>query len=183
MLLSKLKSVNNVQPETIKSESVELKGYLTSLNIAKWADLVIDNSSLFDYSYANYLYNTKSRIRKILCNIIYYVENKKVVKNGFSQTGFVKRELPKFNRLVLDYQLFKRNWSIEVSPNCLSELVELNHLKNVVPAFSKDRIYEVNSLSDAWSIFDQIYGQTFDLRNKLKHYSLAIKISSKLIVF
>ena len=71
MLLSKVKSVNNVQPETINSESVELKGHLTSLNIAKWVDLVIENSSLFDSSYANYLYSTYSKIRIILCNIIY----------------------------------------------------------------------------------------------------------------
>ena len=35
------------------------------------------------------------------------------------------------------------------------------------------------SLSEAWSILDQIYGQKFDLRNKLKHEFLVIKLAQR----
>ena len=90
-----------------------------------------------------------------------------------------KREIPKFDRLVLDYPLFKRNWSIEISLNCLPEHIKINHLKSAVPALSKDRLYEVVNLSEAWSILDQIYGQKFDLLDKLKQEFMAIKVSSK----
>ena len=67
----------------------------------------------------------------------------------------------------LDYPLFNRNWSIEIIPNCLPELIELNHLKSAVPASSRDRLYEIMPLSEAWSLFDKLYGQNLDFGNKL----------------
>ena len=70
--------------------------------------------------------------------------------------------------------MFKKNWSIEVSPGGLPELIELNHLKDSVPATAKDRLYEVGSMSEAWSILDKVYGKEFDLRNKLKQEFLSI---------
>ena len=71
------------------------------------------------------------------------------------------------------------NWKIEITPNCLPQLVELNTLKGVVPSSARDRLYEVNTLQEAWGILDRIYGQHFDLRNKLKQEFLAIIISAK----
>ena len=75
--------------------------------------------------------------------------------------------------------MFKKNWEIEISPNCLPELIELNSLKGAVPSSARDRLYEINSLQEAWVILDRIYGQHFDLRNKLKQELFAISISAK----
>ena len=107
-------------------------------------------------------------VTKRISNLLYFAEEKIAIRKGFSQTGFAKRELPKFSGSVLDYPLFKKNWSIEITPNCLPQLVELNTLKGVVPLSAKDRLYEVETLQEAWHILDRIYGQHFDLRNKLK---------------
>ena len=41
---------------------------------------------------------------------------------------------------------------------------KINHLKSAIPASSKDRLYEVVNLSEAWSILDQVYSQKFDMR-------------------
>ena len=79
----------------------------------------------------------------------------------------------------MDFPLFKKNWSIEVSPRGLPELIELNHLKDSVPPAARDRLYEIETLREAWSILDKIYGKEFDLRNRLKQEFLAIKISAK----
>ncbi len=100
-------------------------------------------------------------------------------KKGFSSVWYKKRDPPSFSGSVLDYPLFKKNWSIEVSPGGLPDLIELNHLKDSVPATAKDRLYEVGSMSEAWSILDKVYGKEFDLRNKLKYEFLSIKISAK----
>ena len=34
-------------------------------------------------------------------------------------------------------------------------------------------------MAEAWDILDKVYGKEFDLRNKLKHSFLSIKISAK----
>ena len=68
----------------------------------------------------------------------------------------------------MDFPLFKKNWFIEVSPGGLPELIELNHLKDSVPSTARDILYEIETLTEAWSILDKIYGKEFDLRNKLK---------------
>ena len=75
--------------------------------------------------------------------------------------------------------MFKKNWAIEVTPGGLPEVIELNHLKAAVPSSAKDRLYEVETLKEAWSILEQIYGKEFDLRNRLKQEFLAIGISAK----
>ena len=56
----------------------------------------------------------------------------------------------------MDYPLFKKNWSIEISPVGLPELIELNHLKDSVPLPAKDRLYEVGSMVEAWDLLDKV---------------------------
>ena len=68
---------------------------------------------------------------------------------------------------------------MEVNPSGLPELIELNHLKNSIPPSAKDRLYEVETLKEAWSILEKIYSKSFDLRNKLKQEFLSISISAK----
>ena len=48
-----------------------------------------------------------------------------------------------------------------------------------MPFNAKDRLYEVETLEEAWTILNKIYGKEFDLRNKLKQEFLAISISAK----
>ena len=60
-----------------------------------------------------------------------------------------------FNGSVLDFSLLKKNWVIEVSPSGLPELIELNHLKNSIPPSAKDRLYEIKTLKEAWSILEK----------------------------
>ena len=78
---------------------------------------------------------------------------------GLAQTGFAKRDLPKFNWSVLDFPLLKNNWAIEVSSSELPELIELNHLKNSIPPSAKDRLYEIETLKEAWSILEKFMGK------------------------
>ena len=75
--------------------------------------------------------------------------------------------------------IVKKKWAIEVTQGGLPELIELNHLKAAVPSTAKDRLYEVETLEEAWTILNKIYGKEFDLRNKLKQEFLAISISAK----
>ena len=107
------------------------------------------------------------------------LRKKIAIRKGLAQTGFAKRNPPKLNDSVLDFPLFKKNWVIEVSPSRLPELIELNHLKNSIPPSAKVRLYEIETLKEAWSILEKIYGKSFDLKNRLKQEFLGIKISGK----
>ena len=62
----------------------------------------------------------------------------------------------------------------------MPELIELNHLKNSIPPSAKDRLYEIETLKEAWSILEKIYGKSFFLRNRLKQEFLGISISAKM---
>ena len=62
----------------------------------------------------------------------------------------------------------------------MQELIELNHLKNSIPPAAKDSLYEIETLKEAWSILEKIYGMSFDLRNRLKQEFLGINISAKM---
>ena len=53
-------------------------------------------------------------------------------------------------------------------------------MKNSIPLSAKDRLYEIETLREAWSILEKIYGKSFDLRNKLKQEFLSISISAKI---
>ena len=61
----------------------------------------------------------------------------------------------------------------------MQRLIELNHLKNSIPPSAKDRLYEIETLKEAQSILEKIYGKSFDLRNRLKQEFLGINISAK----
>ena len=52
-------------------------------------------------------------------------------------------------------------------------------MKSSLLASSRDRLYEVESLSEAWASLDKIYRQNFDIRKRLKQDILAIKTDDK----
>ena len=125
------------------------------------------------------LCNWEDKIGRDIASVLYKSEELINLRKGLAQSGIKKRDPPKFSGSVLDYPLFKKNWSIEVSPGGLPELIELNHLKDSVPVTAKDRLYEVECMAEAWKILDRVYGKEFDLRNKLKQEFLSIKLSAK----
>ena len=164
---------DNVQPATLKLRAIDLRERLTSLGVANWINNDLDQVDPIGLS------NWEDQISKNIARVLYGAEEKLTIRKGLAQTGFAKRDPPKFNGSVLDFPLFKKNWVIEVSPSGLPELIELNYLKNSIPLSAKDRLYEIETLREAWSILENIYGKSFDLRNKLKQEFLSISISAK----
>ena len=73
----------------------------------------------------------------------------------------------------------KKNWLIEISPNCLPKHMEINQLNSYILASSRDRLYDVDLLLEAWAILDKKFWQCFDLKNKLKQEFLSIRINAK----
>ena len=163
-----------VQPSTLKLRALDLKSRLTSLGIDRW----INDDKICQIDPLE-LSNWEDNIGKQISNVLYQSEEKINIRKGLAQSGLKKRDPPSFSGSVLDFPLFKKNWAIEVSQGGLPELIELNYLKTAVPSSAKDRLYEVETLEEAWSILNKIYGKEFDLRNKLKQEFLAISISAK----
>ena len=58
-------------------------------------------------------------------------------------------------------------------------MIELNYLKNFVPFSAKDRLYEIETLKEAWAVLEKIYSKSFDTRNRLKQEFLGIDISAR----
>merc|ERR1711895_210602 len=172
-LLSSSKN-NQIQPSTLKLRATDLKSKLTSLKIDKW----VEGDKLGQFDPID-LCNWEDRMDRDIASVLYQTEDLINVRKGLAQSGIKKRDPPKFSGSVLDYPLLKKNWSIEVSPGGLPELIELNLLKDSVPLTAKDRLYEVENMVEAWDILNKIYGKHFDLRSRLKQEFLAIKISQK----
>ena len=114
---------DSLQPATLKLRASDLKTRLASLGVASWINSELDQIDPIDLS------RWEDQISKNIAKILYRAEDKITVRKGLAQTGFTKRDPPKFNGSVLDFPLFKKNWVIEVSPSGLPELIELNHLK------------------------------------------------------
>ena len=164
----------NMQPSTLKLRALDLKSRISSLGIANWI-----NEDRIDLIDPIELSSWEDKASRNIAKVLYHAEDKITIRKGLAHTGFTKRDPPKFNGSVLDFPLFKKNWVIEVTPSGLPELIELNHLKGSVPSSAKDRLYEVETLKEAWAILDMIYGKDFDLRNKLKQEFLSIRILAK----
>ena len=154
-----------------------MKSRLTSLGIDSWI-----NDDKICHIDPIELSNWEDNISRNIANVLYQTEDKINIRKGLAQSGLKKRDPPSFSGSVLDFPLFKKNWAIEVTQGGLPELIELNHLKALKAAVSstaKDRLYEVETLEEAWTILNKIYAKEFDLRNKLKQEFLAISISAK----
>ena len=126
-LLSSSKD-EQVQPATLKLRALDLKSRLTSLGIESWI-----NDDKICHLDPIELSNWEDKISKDIANVLYQTEDKITIRKGLAQSGLKKRDPPCFNGSVLDFPLFKKNWSIEVTPGGLPELIELNHLKAAVP--------------------------------------------------
>ena len=124
---------------------------MTSLGIDSWInDDKICNIDPIELS------NWEDNISRKIANVLYQTEDKITIRKGLAQSGLKKRDPPSFNGSVLYFPLLKKNCAFEVTPGGLPELIELNHLKAAVPSSAKDRLYEVETLKEAWSILEQI---------------------------
>ena len=47
-------------------------------------------------------------MHRYLSNIFHQIEDRLAIKKGFANTGFAKREIPKFSESILDHPLFKK---------------------------------------------------------------------------
>merc|ERR1711867_2521 len=103
-----------IQPSTLKLIATDLKSKLTSLKIDKY----VEDDKLGHFDPID-LCNWKDRMVKDINSVLYQTEDLINVRKGLAQSGIKKRDPPKFNGSVLDYPLFKKNWSIEVSPGGL----------------------------------------------------------------
>ena len=113
------------------------------MGVAGWINRYLDQIEPIGLS------DGEDKVSKDIARVLYRAEEKITIRKGLAQTGFAKRDPPKFNRYILDFPLLKKNWVIEVSPSGLSELIELNHLKNSIPPSAKDRLYEIKTLKEA----------------------------------
>merc|ERR1711867_53710 len=102
------------QPSTLKLMATDLKSKLTALKIDKW----IENDKLGQFDPIE-LCNWEDRMVKDINSVLYQSEDLINIRKGLAQSGIKKRDPPKFSGSVLDYPLFKKNWSIEVSPGGL----------------------------------------------------------------
>ena len=137
---------DSVQPATIKLRATDLKAILSLLGITNWINSDLDQIDPIE------LNSWEDQVGKNIASVLYRAEEKTTIRKGLAQTGFAKRDPPKFNGSVLDFPLFKKNWAIEDSPSGLPNLIKLNHLKSSVPSSAKDRLYEVETLKEARSI-------------------------------
>ena len=98
----------------------------------------------------------------------FQTEQKISIRKSFSQSGFQKRKHPQFDGKVLNYYQWKLQWAEEVGPSNQPEVMELYSLKDAIPAAAKQKLQEVKSRKEAWSILDLHYGQKMEIRAKLK---------------
>merc|ERR1712081_53635 len=83
-------------------------------------------------------------------------------------TYFQKRKPPSFNGEFLDYLEFKGKWTKEVSSLKPPELHEIVLLKENLPAETKLKLFNKNSLEQIWKELDKLYGDKMLLSQKLK---------------
>ena len=100
-----------MQPATLKLRATDLKARLTLLGVVNWINSDLDQIDPIGLS------SWEDQVSKGIANVLYRAEEKITIRKGLAQTGFAKRDPPKFNGSVLYFPLFKNNWAIEVSPS------------------------------------------------------------------
>ena len=100
--LLSLEKDDSVQPATLKLRASDLKSRLASLGVASWINCELNQIDPIDLS------RWEDQTSKNIAQILYRAEDKITVRKGLAQTGFTKRDPPKFNGSVLDFPLFKK---------------------------------------------------------------------------
>ena len=90
-----------MQPATLKLRVIDLKERLTPLGVATWIKKDLDQVDPIELS------NWEDQTSKSIARVLYGAEEKLTIRKGLAQTGFAKRDPPKFNGSVLDFPLLK----------------------------------------------------------------------------
>ena len=106
-----------MQPATLKLRATDLKARLTSLGIANWINSDLDQIDLIGLS------SWEDQVSKSIASVLYRAEEKLSLRKGLSQTGFAKRDPPKFNGSVLDFPLFKKIGELKFVLVCYQNLL------------------------------------------------------------
>ena len=95
------------------------------------------------------------------------------------QVYLEKTRPPKFNGDELEFPEFKRKWESQVSKAYLPEESELDKLRDALPKEAKDQLYGVVTLTEAWKILTQRYGDKLLISKKLKGQLKSIQCVGK----
>merc|ERR1712177_138350 len=123
---------NEVKAPNIGDKNFISSRYLANFNIFLKIDKWVEDDKLGYFDPID-LCNWEDKMDKDIASVLYQTEDLINLRKGLAQSGIKKRDPPKFSGSVLDYPLFKKNWSIEINPVGLPELIELNYLKDSVP--------------------------------------------------
>ena len=93
---------DSVQPGTLNLRTSDIKSRLASLGVATWINCELNQIDSIDLS------RWEDQISKVIAQILYRAEDKLTIRRGLAQTGFTKRDPPKFNGSVLDFPYLRK---------------------------------------------------------------------------
>merc|ERR1712082_514486 len=99
-------------------------------------------------------------------------------RKAATQSGFKKLSYPHFNRDILNYLEFKKQWAAKVIPERKPQAIELVALRDSIPASAKAKIADVTTMDEAWRLLDLEFGDVQELRAKLKDQVRGFKIKA-----
>ena len=101
-----------------------------------------------------------------------------MTKKSAISSGFEKRKYPSFQGNPLEYFALKKHWKIEVSPELQLESREVFNLKDNLPLAAENKLIDVETLEECWSVLDREYGNSSEIRAKLKQSIASIKLKA-----
>ena len=84
------------------------------------------------------------------------------------QVFLEKSKPPQFNGEDIDFPEFKRKWTAIVTKANLPAETELDKLRDNIPKDAKEQLFGVTTLTEAWNILTQRYGDPLLIGRKLK---------------
>ena len=101
-----------------------------------------------------------------------------MTKKSATPSGLEKRKYPSFWGNPLEYFAFKKRWKVEVSPELQLESREIFNLKDNLPLAAKNKLTDVESQDEIWTILDGEYGNSSEILAKLKQSIASIKLKA-----
>ena len=80
-----------MQPATLMLKAIDLKARLTSLGVVDYVNSDLDQIDPIGLS------SWEDQVSKNIAKVLYRAEEKITIRKGLAQTGFAKRDPPKFN--------------------------------------------------------------------------------------
>ena len=179
-MLAQLESNEGCHTDVLKSAAADLKEDLKDLKVDQHIDEFDNEPDFLEFFGTDQdgLYDWKMGIEERIRNVRLKAEEQISLRKASTQSGFEKRKKPSFHGDVLNYYEFKNKWLQEVGPERKPEHIEISELKESLPQLAKNKLSEVDQLSEAWSLLDREYGDRKVIRAKLKAKIVNIKIKA-----